>query len=43
MPSPEAMPEDLLVSFSSVPLYLQELMSPEELIVKTRLAPLFTM
>ena len=42
-PRPEAMHEALLVSFNCVPLYSHEGMSPEELIVKTRLAPLFTM
>src|SRR5439155_771152 len=40
--NPDAMHEALLVSFSSVPLYLHELMSPEDLMVNTRLAPLFT-
>jgi hypothetical protein len=42
-PSPEAMHDALPVSFNSVPLYLHEGMSPDELTVKTRLAPLFTM
>src|SRR6516162_4352560 len=42
-PRPEAIHEALLVSFNSVPLYLQEDISPEDLMVNTRFAPLLTM
>ena len=42
-PRPEAIPEALLVSFNSVPLYLHELISPPEVTVNTRFAPLLTM